>query len=156
VTVSSPSRTPILPGRALKREDQRNVGLRVGAALRRCPRSPFSGSAVVLPADGPPSFPPESLPDHPRKPIDEYRGEPDGGGRPLSCLLAGRQAQSRQEQLAVLGVSQIAGVWHHDGGDGAQARDDISRLAELSHMGVAGGEKAMSPRVAWVLLDREE
>jgi hypothetical protein len=27
------------------------------------------------------SFPEESLPDHPREPIDEYRGEPDGHHR---------------------------------------------------------------------------
>ena len=56
----------------------------------------------------------------------------------------------------MLGVPQEAGVRYHDRGDGAQPRDDLSRVVEPAHMRVAGGEIAIRLRVAWILLDREE
>ncbi len=56
----------------------------------------------------------------------------------------------------MLGVPKVAGVRYHDRGDGAQPRDDLSRVVEPTHMGVAGGEKAIRARKARILLDREE
>ena len=56
----------------------------------------------------------------------------------------------------MLGVPQVAGVRYHDRGDGAQPRDDLSGVVESTYMDVAGGEKAIRLRVAWILLDREE
>jgi hypothetical protein len=56
----------------------------------------------------------------------------------------------------VLGVPQVAGVQDHDRADGAQPRDDLACVVEPTHMGVAGGEKTIRLRAAWVLLDREE
>src|SRR5689334_11484943 len=50
----------------------------------------------------------------------------------------------------------LAGVRYHDGGNGLQARDDLSCIVEPTHMRVAGGEKAVWLRAAWILLDREE
>src|SRR5215813_3745686 len=44
--------------------------------------------------------------------------------------LARCQAHARQEKLAVLRVSQIAGVRDHDRGDGAQPLDDLLRVTE--------------------------
>jgi hypothetical protein len=43
-----------------------------------------------------------------------------------------------------------------DRGNSAQPRDDLSGVVELTHIGVAGGEKAIRLRVAWILLDREK
>ena len=76
--------------------------------------------------------------------------------RASSGPLAGRQAQAREEKLAVLGVPQEAGVRYHDRGNGLQPLDHFSRLIELTHVGVAGSEKALRQREASVLLDREE
>src|SRR5262249_24564136 len=45
---------------------------------------------------------------------------------------------------------------HNNGGNGPQPVDDLSRLIEPPHMRVAGGENAIWPWIAWVLLDREE
>ena len=56
----------------------------------------------------------------------------------------------------MLGVAQEAGVRDHDGANGAQARDDLLRLGEPSHMGIAGGEIAIRHGEAGILLDREE
>src|SRR5712671_3424831 len=78
----------------------------------------------------------------------------DGGSG--SWRLARRQAQARQQQLALLDVPQEAGVRYDDRSNGAQPRDDLSGVVESTHMGVAGGEKAIRLRVAWILLDREE
>jgi hypothetical protein len=73
-----------------------------------------------------------------------------------SRRLAGRQAQARQQQLAVLGIAQVAGVRNHDTGNGAQALDDLPRLVEPADMRVAGGENPIRVRMARILLDREE
>src|SRR5215813_5164583 len=56
----------------------------------------------------------------------------------------------------MLWVPQVAGVRYHDRGNGAQARDDLSRVVEPTHVGVTGGEKAIRLREAWTLLDRED
>ncbi len=61
-----------------------------------------------------------------------------------------------EEQRAVLGVPQEASVRYDDGGNGTELLDDFSGVVEPPHMGVAGGEKAIPPWVAWVLLDRGE
>ena len=73
-----------------------------------------------------------------------------------SCRLTRRQAQARQKQLALLGIPQKAGVRYYDRGYGAQPRDNLSRVVEPTHMGVAGGEHAIRRREAWILLDRKE
>src|ERR1700726_3032963 len=71
-------------------------------------------------------------------------------------LLAHRQAQARQEQLAVLWVPKVACVRYHDGGDRAQPLHNCSCIYKPSHMGVAGGEKLIWMREVWIILDREE
>jgi hypothetical protein len=38
----------------------------------------------------------------------------------------------------------------------AQPLDDLSYVVESTHMGVAGGEKLIRDREAWIRLDREE
>ena len=75
---------------------------------------------------------------------------------PARSNLRNCQAQAGQIKLAVLGVSQEAGVRDHDGANGAQARDDLSRFGEAPHMGIAGGEIAIRHGEAGILLDREE
>jgi hypothetical protein len=60
--------------------------------------------------------------------------------RVCSCRIAGRQAQARQEQLAVLGVPQEASVRYDDGGNGAELLEDFSSVVEPPHIGVAAGE----------------
>jgi hypothetical protein len=75
---------------------------------------------------------------------------------PGSRRFAGSQAQARQQQLAVLGVPHRSGVRYHHGGNDAQPRDELLCLVEPTHMGVAGGEKAIWDRVAWIFLDREK
>jgi hypothetical protein len=74
-------------------------------------------------------------------------GEVDGLG---SFWLAGRQAQARQIQFAVLGVPIRNDTRQHIGSDRAQSRDHLSCLTEPAHMCVAGGEKAMRLQEAWV------
>jgi hypothetical protein len=64
--------------------------------------------------------------------------------------------QARQEKLTVLGVPILAGVRYHDAGNAPQPRDNLSCIVEPTHMSVAGREKAMRRREAWILLDREE
>src|SRR5271165_3903051 len=88
-------------------------------------------------------------------PPHRRRGSRRAGGS-RSCRLAGRQAQARQEQLAMLGVPQVADVRYYDRGNGSQPRYDLSCVVELAHMGVAGGEKAIRHREAWILVDRED
>src|SRR5215472_12908739 len=56
----------------------------------------------------------------------------------------------------MLGVPKVADVLHNDRGDGEQPADCRSRIVEPTHMRVAGSEKAVWHRVAWVLLEREE
>ena len=53
-------------------------------------------------------------------------------------------------------MPQVAGVWHHDRGDGTHSLDDFSGIVEPTHMGVAGGELAIRLPEAWIFLDREE
>jgi hypothetical protein len=65
-------------------------------------------------------------------------------------------AEARQQQLAVVGVSQVAGVRDHDRDNGPQSRNDLSSVVEPTRMGVAGGENARRVREAWIFLDREE
>jgi hypothetical protein len=66
----------------------------------------------------------------------------DRVGRPESNF-GNRQAQAGQKQLAVLGVSQKAGVRDHDRAYRTQPRDNLSRLGEASHMRIAGGKIAI-------------
>ena len=73
-----------------------------------------------------------------------------------SCLLAGRQAQTRQEKFAVLSVPQVARIWYHDRGNGVQPLDDRSCVVEPAHMRVAGGENTVRVGVARIILNREE
>jgi len=56
----------------------------------------------------------------------------------------------------VLGISVVAGVRDHDRGDGLQLRDDLARVIEPTHMGVAGGENAIRCWTARIILNREE
>ena len=56
----------------------------------------------------------------------------------------------------MLGVPQEASVRYDDGGNGAELLEDFSSVVEPPHMGVAAGEKAIPPWVAWVILDRED
>src|SRR5262249_57182884 len=71
-------------------------------------------------------------------------------------VCADCKPQTGQEEFAVLGIPQVAGIRYQDGADGAEARDDFSRLGEASHMGIAGDEKAIRHRETWILLDRKE
>jgi hypothetical protein len=73
-----------------------------------------------------------------------------------AMVRAGRQPQTGQVQLAMLGVPQVAGIRHHDTADGAEPPDNFLRLGEASHMGIAGGEIAIRRREARILLHREE
>ena len=45
---------------------------------------------------------------------------------------------------------------YHDGADGAQPLDNLSGIVKPPHMRVAGREKAIRLRGAWMVLDREE
>jgi hypothetical protein len=40
----------------------------------------------------------------------------------------------------MFGISQLWVWWNYSGGDGTQPRDDVSRLFEPPHMGIAGGK----------------
>ena len=80
---------------------------------------------------------------------------PEAGGQ-LSRRLVGRQAQARQEKLAVLGVAQMQNARHDLRGDGAQSGDDRARFVEPAHMGIARGEKAVWGGKAWVVLNGQE
>src|SRR5260370_25755998 len=63
--------------------------------------------------------------------------------RPRSCCLAGRQAQARQEKLAVLGVA-VRQIGRHDlRGNRAQLSDDRARFVEPPHLRIARGERAV-------------
>jgi hypothetical protein len=48
-------------------------------------------------------------------------------------LLAHRQPQARQQQLAVLGVPKVADDRHHAAGNGAQPLDNLSCVVEPTH-----------------------
>ena len=65
-------------------------------------------------------------------------------------------AQAREEKLAVLRVAENRAARHHEGGDGAQLRNDLPCLIESSHVGVAGGERAIGRGEVRLVLDREE
>jgi hypothetical protein len=56
----------------------------------------------------------------------------------------------------MLRVPEGTGIRYHDRGDYPQPRDDLSRLIEPTHMGVARSEIAIRAREAWILLDRQE
>ena len=57
--------------------------------------------------------------------------------------LAGRQAQARQEKLAVLGVAPRQIARDEQRGNAAQPGDDRARFVEPAHIGIARGEKAV-------------
>ena len=69
-----------------------------------------------------------------------------------SSPLAHCQAQAREKKLAMAGIADIGKALQHAGREGAEALDDFPRLLEASHMGIAGGEKAVSRRVGRKLL----
>src|SRR5215470_4107589 len=56
----------------------------------------------------------------------------------------------------MLRISKLRVGWNYSTGDGAQSPDDISRLVEPPHMGVAGGKVAISRWEARIVLDGEE
>jgi hypothetical protein len=62
--------------------------------------------------------------------------EVDGLG---SFWLTGRQAQTRQEELAVFGPEIICASRRHHRGHRAEPLDQISGLGKPAHMGIAGG-----------------
>ena len=57
-------------------------------------------------------------------------------------VFFGRQAQARQEKLAVLGVPIDAEVRYYERRDRAQPCDHLFRVVELPHMGVARAKSA--------------
>ena len=75
------------------------------------------------------------------------------GGGLSSFRLAHRQAQARQEQLAVLAVAKRHITGHDERGNGAQPRDDRPRFVEPPHMRIASGESAVGvgePGPSWI------
>ena len=56
----------------------------------------------------------------------------------------------------MLKVPERRAARYHDRGQGPQPLDDLSGFVEQTHVGVAGGEKAMRLRVGRILLDRGE
>src|SRR5580704_13306046 len=64
----------------------------------------------------------------------------DNSACSLSVHLAYREVQTRQKQLAVIGVSQIAEIGDYNRSYRTQPKDDVSRGVECAHMGVTGGE----------------
>ena len=73
-----------------------------------------------------------------------------------SFWLAGRQAQTREEQLAVLGSSVRDYRWGQAGHNCTEAVYDASRLVEPPRMRVACREVAICGRVLRILLDAKE
>ena len=55
----------------------------------------------------------------------------------------------------MLRVAELQDTRRYDGCDSAQPSNDLSRLVETSHVGVARGEKAVCRREARIFLDRE-
>jgi len=82
-----------------------------------------------------------------------------GCSRNSACLSVGlvyREVQTRQKELAVLSLPQIAEIRNHGRGNGPQSPDNLSCVVKPAHMGVAGGEIPICKRVARILLDRAE
>ena len=73
-----------------------------------------------------------------------------------SSQLAGRQAQAREVQFALLGVPQIARVHYQHLGDGPQPHDDLACVIQAVHVRVAGSEIAVWLSVTCIVLDRQE
>jgi hypothetical protein len=73
-----------------------------------------------------------------------------------SRRLAGRQPKAREEDFPVFEIEDVPGVCHHNRDDGAQPLDNRSRFIEPPHIGIAGSEKAIRVREAWIILDREQ
>ena len=71
-----------------------------------------------------------------------------------SCRLPRRQAQARQNQLAVFRVPDRKGRRNNDRGECTQTLDDFARVIEPSHMGIACREKAVRHCEAGAFLDR--
>src|SRR3984893_7966695 len=76
--------------------------------------------------------------------------------RRVWLMSAHRQAQARQEELAVLGVAKGEMARHDQRANGAQLADDRARFAEPTHMRVTGGEKLIRDREARIVLNPEE
>jgi len=98
---------------------------------------------------------PRPLPSAANTPPHRRRGSRRGDGSG-SCRLAGGQAQPRQKQFAMFGVSQGQFVRHDQGSDRAQPGNDRARLVDPTHVGVARGERAIWRRVVRVFLNCEE
>jgi hypothetical protein len=78
------------------------------------------------------------------------------GIRSGSLGLLARQAQARQEQFAVLGDPQAAGVRYHYRGNSVQTLNDLSGIIEFTHMSIASDQSAIRSRESRILLNREE
>ena len=53
-------------------------------------------------------------------------------------------------------ISKLRVGWQYSRGDGAQAPDDVSRLFEPPHMGIAGGKGPVCRWEARIILDGEQ
>src|SRR5215472_14028837 len=77
--------------------------------------------------------------------------------RPIQSLgLTRRQAQARQQQLAVLRVAIRQGAGHDHSGDRAKLTDNRACFVESAHVGVAGGEKTVGDWSAGVFLNGQK
>lgn len=72
-----------------------------------------------------------------RSPRREPATNPLPGSGSGSCRFAGRQAKSRQEQLAILRVPERIRSRHNHGGEGHQPLDDRSRFGEPAQIPIA-------------------
>src|SRR5207248_3421482 len=84
------------------------------------------------------------------------RGSRRGSGIGSCHRLADRQPQARQEQFAVLGITQVTGVRYYGRGNGAHLPNNFSCVIKPAHLRVAGSEKAIWVREARIFLDRDE
>jgi hypothetical protein len=73
-----------------------------------------------------------------------------------STRLAGRQAQTRQQKLAILGFAIRHIARHNHRGNGPQPSDGRTRLVKPSHMRVAGGQKTVGHRKSRRLFQRRQ
>jgi Protein of unknown function (DUF5131) len=60
-----------------------------------------------------------------------------------SCVVAGGQSETRQQQLAVLGVAQRQITGHEQRRNAAKASDDRARFVEPPRMGIARSQSAV-------------
>src|SRR5262249_13655461 len=73
-----------------------------------------------------------------------------------SYWLAGRQAQARQNELAVFGAAPWQVARHDQRGDRAQPGGGRACLFEPPHMGVARSQRAVRARIARIVLNGQE